>query len=227
MPSDTPPEEPHEEIEIERRQVAKMLAAVSGVGAVGAFGVSALAGLSESGKIEPPEPLFVEGVRLVDEKGTPLTVADTLPKDEKLEPTTVYPEKEGGGAITADRAQVLLVRFPEDSYQKPTNLDGTVSGYAAYSKTCTHLGCSVGGTQNGQFYCPCHGSQFDPLQGAKVTDGPAPRPLPQLPIGVTDGSGGSGGDGGTNSTDGSGGSGGSGGQLLLATGPFEGPVGPE
>ncbi|AQL42834.1 Rieske iron-sulfur protein [Halorientalis sp. IM1011] len=206
MPTDIPPEDPHEEIEIERRQVAKVLAAVSGAGAVSAFSVSALAGLGESGKIEPPEPLFVEGVRLVDAEGEPLTTTDAIPQNETLEPTTVYPEKEGGGAITEDRAAVLLVRFPEDSYQDPTNLDGTVEGYAAYSKVCTHLGCAVNGTEGDQFYCQCHGSQFDPLQGAKVTGGPAPSPLPQLPIGVSEGEDG---------------------QLLMATGPFEGPVGPQ
>ncbi|WP_424017159.1 ubiquinol-cytochrome c reductase iron-sulfur subunit [Halorientalis pallida] len=208
MPTDTPPEDPHEEIEIERRQVAKVLAAVSGAGAVGAFSVSALAGLGESGKIVPPEPLFVEGVRLVDGEGNPLTVSDAIPQNDSLEPTTVYPEKEGGGAIKDDRGNVLLVRFPEDSYQDPTNVDGTVEGYAAYSKVCTHLGCLVDGTVENQakLKCQCHGSVFDPLQGAKVTDGPAPRALPQLPIGVSE------------SDDE---------QLLLATGEFEGPVGPE
>lgn len=202
MPTDTP----HEEIEIERRQVAKVLAAVSGAGAVSAFSVSALAGLAESGRIEEPEPLFVEGVRLVDAEGTPLTAADAIPQNEELEPITVYPEQEGGGAITEDRAAVLLVRFPEDSYQEPTILDGTVEGYAAYSKVCTHLGCPVNGTEANQFYCQCHGSQFDPLQGAEVTTGPAPRALPQLPIGVSD-----------DADE----------QLILATGPFEGPVGPQ
>lgn len=205
MPTDTPPDEPRDEIEVERRQVAKVLAAVSGAGAVGAFSVSALAGLSESGKIEPPEPLFVEGVRLVDAKGNPLKVADAIPKNDELKKKTVYPEKKEGGAIKEDRANLLLVRFPEDSYEKPTNLDGLAEGYAAYSKVCTHLGCLVSGSKGTSFKCQCHGSVFDPLQGAKVTGGPAPRPLPQLPIGVTEDDK----------------------QLLLATGPFEGPVGPE
>lgn len=202
----SPEDVPHEEIQLERRSVAKTLAAVSGVGAVGSFSVSALAGLSDSGKVEEPEPLFVEGVKLVDGDGNTLSVADALPSNDELEKLTVYPQKEGGsGPIEEKRAEVLLVRFPQDSYKEPTNVDGTIQGYAAYSKVCTHLGCRVTGVddENALFHCPCHGSKFDPLQGAKVATGPAARPLPQLPIGATQ----------------------DGNELLIATGPFEGPVG--
>jgi rieske iron-sulfur protein len=35
--------------------------------------------------------------------------------------------------------------------------------------------------------CPCHFSQFDPRDGARVVDGPAPRPLPALPLALVDG----------------------------------------
>jgi ubiquinol-cytochrome c reductase iron-sulfur subunit len=34
--------------------------------------------------------------------------------------------------------------------------------------------------------CPCHQSEFDVSDGAKVIFGPAARPLPQLPITVDD-----------------------------------------
>jgi ubiquinol-cytochrome c reductase iron-sulfur subunit len=33
--------------------------------------------------------------------------------------------------------------------------------------------------------CPCHQSVFDVADGAKVLDGPADHPLPQLPIEVS------------------------------------------
>ena len=36
-------------------------------------------------------------------------------------------------------------------------------------------------------FCSCHGSQFDPKTGAEVQAGPAPRPLPALPVKVEDG----------------------------------------
>ena len=35
--------------------------------------------------------------------------------------------------------------------------------------------------------CPCHQSQYDPRHGAKVVGGPAPRPLPALPLKLSNG----------------------------------------
>ena len=69
---------------------------------------------------------------------------------------------------------------------------GAVEGWVAYSKICTHAGCSVGlfGIDNRppdtlrQLVCPCHQSVFDPLDGARPVRGPATRSLPQLRLGV-------------------------------------------
>lgn len=47
-------------------------------------------------------------------------------------------------------------------------------GFRALSAVCTHLGCTVGRSQEG-YHCPCHGSRFD-ADGTN-TAGPAPRPL--------------------------------------------------
>ena len=76
-------------------------------------------------------------------------------------------------------------------------------GLVAYSAICTHLGCVVyaGLNNNGQIACPCHGSRFDPAKGAAVVGGPAPRPLPPLPLDVKP-------DG-----------------TVTAAGPIDGPVG--
>jgi Rieske Fe-S protein len=54
---------------------------------------------------------------------------------------------------------------------------GTV---AAFEATCTHQGCTVRATEDG-LVCPCHGSAFDPADGA-VVHGPATEPL--APVGV-------------------------------------------
>ena len=52
---------------------------------------------------------------------------------------------------------------------------GALDGWVAYSKICTHAGCSVGlfGIDNRppdtlrQLVCPCHQSAFDPADGAR------------------------------------------------------------
>jgi rieske iron-sulfur protein len=76
-------------------------------------------------------------------------------------------------------------------------------GLVAYSAICTHLGCVVYAKLNdaGQIACPCHASRYDPAKNATVVGGPAPRPLPGLPIDVQQ-------DG-----------------TVTAAGPFNGPVG--
>jgi len=49
--------------------------------------------------------------------------------------------------------------------------------FAAYSLTCTHLGCMV--EEDGEaFSCPCHGSRFD--KDGNVLRGPAQKPLEKL-----------------------------------------------
>lgn len=57
--------------------------------------------------------------------------------------------------------------------------------FAAFSATCTHLGCIVKWAGNEKsFDCPCHGGKFD-LAG-KVVSGPPPEPLHSIPIEVVD-----------------------------------------
>ena len=58
--------------------------------------------------------------------------------------------------------------------------------FVAYSAVCTHQGCTVA-YKNGQLACPCHGSVFDPADGAAVIAGPAPKPLPEIPVKVQGG----------------------------------------
>ena len=58
--------------------------------------------------------------------------------------------------------------------------------FVAYSAICTHQGCTVA-YRDSQLACPCHGSVFDPANGAEVVSGPAQTPLPEIPIEVQDG----------------------------------------
>ena len=55
--------------------------------------------------------------------------------------------------------------------------------FAAYSAVCTHQGCDVAyNEEEGTLDCPCHGSVFDPANGASVESGPAGQPLPEIPV---------------------------------------------
>jgi thiosulfate dehydrogenase [quinone] large subunit len=57
--------------------------------------------------------------------------------------------------------------------------------FVAYSAVCTHAGCTVAyNSARGELVCPCHGSIYDPRHGAQVVAGPAPRPLPVVPVRV-------------------------------------------
>ena len=58
--------------------------------------------------------------------------------------------------------------------------------FVAYSAVCTHQQCTVA-YRGGQLACPCHGSIFDPANGAAVVSGPARRPLPEVPVEVRGG----------------------------------------
>lgn len=52
-------------------------------------------------------------------------------------------------------------------------------GLRAFSTSCTHAGCRLGGEQGGFLACGCHGSRFDAATGQPVK-GPAYHPLHEL-----------------------------------------------
>jgi nitrite reductase/ring-hydroxylating ferredoxin subunit len=59
----------------------------------------------------------------------------------------------------------------------------TKAGVFAYSMICTHQGCTVTYSKSSKsLICPCHGAKYDPLNGAKVTAGPAPAPLAKVKV---------------------------------------------
>jgi ubiquinol-cytochrome c reductase iron-sulfur subunit len=145
---------------------------------------------------------WTPGARLVTSEGQPIELTRTT-FDQLI---TVFPE----GHIGVDDSQVVLLRMPPELLTERTVEGGSLEGWVAYSKICTHAGCSVGlfGIDNRQpdtlrqLVCPCHQSIFDPLDGARPVGGPATRSLPQLGLDV-DGQG-----------------------YLVAQGDFDGPVGP-
>jgi rieske iron-sulfur protein len=84
--------------------------------------------------------------------------------------------------------KVLLSRLDPAGFD-PATKDRAADGVVAYSAVCTHTGCDVTKwhPDTERFECPCHFSQFDPKEAAKVVSGPAPRPLPALPLKTVEG----------------------------------------
>jgi ubiquinol-cytochrome c reductase iron-sulfur subunit len=82
------------------------------------------------------------------------------------------------------KAATILIKFEPGELQPPTVMNWTVQNIVAYSKICTHVGCPVALYEQTTHHilCPCHQSTFNAPLGATVIFGPAPRPLPQLPL---------------------------------------------
>ena len=94
----------------------------------------------------------------------------------------------GGGQAIARTSEVApgsAAKF--EASGSPAVLVHLNSGdFVAYSAVCTHQGCTVA-YRGGQLACPCHGSIFDPANGAAVVSGPARQPLPEVPVEVRGG----------------------------------------
>jgi ubiquinol-cytochrome c reductase iron-sulfur subunit len=117
---------------------------------------------------------------------------------------TVIPEGYQDDDDALAKAASIIIKFQPGELQAPTNLSWCVQNIVCYSKICTHVGCPVALYEQTTHHilCPCHQSTFNAPYGATVIFGPAPRPLPQLPL-MVDSEG-----------------------YLAAAGDFDEPVGP-
>jgi len=117
----------------------------------------------------------------------PLTV-DKVPPGEK--PVMAWPmDPESSTVRNGSRLnKVLLLRLDPEGFD-PETRDHAAEGVVAYSAVCTHTGCDVVNWHPDRrlLECPCHNSVYNPMEGAKVVSGPAPRRLPALPLKITDG----------------------------------------
>jgi len=84
--------------------------------------------------------------------------------------------------------QLLLVRLDPEK-MAPETRARAAAGVLAYTAICTHNGCDIDDwlATEQLLSCSCHSSSFDPKDGARVVDGPAPRGLPALPLKIVDG----------------------------------------
>ena len=97
------------------------------------------------------------------------------------------PKKAAPNAVIAKLSEVNIgaTKLFTARDGSPAILFRTKAGVFAYSRICTHQGCTVNYEALGNVLsCPCHGARFDPTNGAKVVAGPAPTPLPQISVSI-------------------------------------------
>jgi rieske iron-sulfur protein len=82
---------------------------------------------------------------------------------------------------------VILMRFDPASLSAAERARAA-DGIVAYTAVCTHMACWVTDWLNSKqvLQCACHQSEYDPRQDGKVVGGPAPRPLPALPLRIAE-----------------------------------------
>jgi rieske iron-sulfur protein len=160
---------------IDRRALIKILALTS-LGAVKQDDPAAM---------RPKEGDLI--VKAGDAVKAPLTPAD-IPLGAMQ--TVAWAMDPADGTVrSGSRLNSLMVLRLDPEKLAPDTRARSVDGVVAYTLICTHNGCDIddwlAAPQN--VSCSCHSSTFDPKDGARVVDGPAPRPLPALPLKLVDG----------------------------------------
>ena len=155
---------------ISRRRFIKLGAALG----VGAAGASVLAACGGGGK---------------EEAGSQAASEETIGAVKGAEKATGQQgvaQVEEGAAIVRESEVTpgSAVEFTDEESGQQAVLVRLENGdFVAYSAICTHRGCTVAYSDD-KLRCPCHGSVFDPARGAAVEAGPAPTPLPNIPVEV-------------------------------------------
>ena len=137
---------------------------------------------------EPPDPKWMgpqKGDRLVyltgPKKGQPIHIDDLKLGAEQVQ---AYPADPSGLVRDGSRLNLLIVAKVGTEGLAEETAARAADGVVAYSGVCTHQGCPVNMwmEDDKHFVCSCHGSVYDPKDGAEVLDGPAPRHLAALPL---------------------------------------------
>ncbi len=134
----------------------------------------------------PPQPgdhfVFLTG----HNKGQAVTVDSLAVGGPQVQ---VYPASPDGTVRNETPLNlVILARFDLADLSEETRARAA-EGVVAYSAVCTHQACPVNmwSKERDAFVCSCHGSVYDPRNGAEVMGGPAPRPLPSLGLKIAGG----------------------------------------
>jgi ubiquinol-cytochrome c reductase iron-sulfur subunit len=168
---------------VSRRRLIVAAAGAAGTG-LAAAAVLPITSLGPGSHVLNDSP-WRAGIALVDEDGRPVE-ADAVPVGSFV---TAFPEgadrRELGSPVIVVHVDALTLELPAE------RRSWAPDGLLAFSKICTHAGCAVSLFRHPlneetsgppALVCPCHYSTFDVRRAAKVTLGPAGRPLPQLPL---------------------------------------------
>ncbi len=151
-------------------------------GALAALGLTSLFPIRSLGQ-RPGSALYRTswrgGRRAVTPDGAAVRAADLV--DNSV--LTVFPERHTDAADS----QVVLIKTAAGTFRPASGRETWApEGIVGFSKICTHAGCPVGlyQAETQELFCPCHQSVFSVPDGAVPTEGPATRPLPQLPLAI-------------------------------------------
>ena len=167
---------------IERRTVLEL---AIGLGIGLGLDSRAAAGQDESASARPKEGDLL--IKSGDEGRTPLKPEDILLGAAQTMAWAMDPSSRtvrSGSRLN----QLILLRLDPEKLTAETR-SRAADGVVAYTSICTHTGCDVDDwlADEQHMSCPCHFSIFDPKDGGRVVDGPAPRMLPALPLKIVDG----------------------------------------
>lgn len=121
-------------------------------------------------------------VRVGDSTATPLTPEDIPPEAPPIVAWALDPVT--GSVRSGSRLNRVLLMKLGTPIASAETASRAAEGVVAYTAICTHSGCEVIDwlADERLLYCSCHSSKFDPKDGARVVDGPAPRGLPALAL---------------------------------------------
>ena len=119
---------------------------------------------------------------------------EIAPADVGAEPVSAFPKDPLSGVVRGGSLhnQLAVIRLDRDRLSAKAQryaVDAPPGVILVFSAACTHTGCEVNGwhAESRHLVCPCHGSEFDVADAARVVNGPAPKPLAMLRVALTDG----------------------------------------
>lgn len=143
----------------------------------------AAAGIASKGEIKPGDFLVADDAGDIP---VPLAPSDLKPG----RPLVAYPYDAAENIVRSSSRfnKIVLLRLDEAELNPETKIRAA-EGVLGFSAICTHQACEVKTWISKQkvLACYCHGSLFQPLESGAVIGGPAPRPLPTIPLKIDNG----------------------------------------